>query len=169
MPQFFHDKAVFCFFGKGVTASDFGDYALGEALDGIASYGSEELYGELAFETAKSQGFLGLSAHLDHTSFILQGEYDTQDTETITVLHSHSKYHRSELKQLIVTSATTCEDPLSIWIVFHDDNNSDHKRFHDMVKHVCDCQANQDCTIKGSAASKIYGTPTCMVSQECRF
>ena len=86
-PQFFQDKAVSRFFGDGIQASDFDDHTLGKALDEIAAYGSERLYGELAFEIAQAQGLLGKSAHLDSTSFSLQGDYDKQDTAAIPALN----------------------------------------------------------------------------------
>jgi transposase len=78
-PQFFQTKAIEFLFEEKVCAADFDDHALGKALDEISDYGSSKLYGELAFDVALEQGFLGPRSHLDTTSFSLHGTYEDDD------------------------------------------------------------------------------------------
>lgn len=72
-PQFFQSKAIEQLLGEGIQAEQLDDHALGKALDEIADYGPSRLYGEIAFEIMQEQQLLGAEAHLDSSSFTLQG------------------------------------------------------------------------------------------------
>ncbi len=74
-PQFYASKAVEHLLGQEVSAADLDDHCLGKSLDEASAYGVTKLYGELAFDIAIEEGILGKYAHLDSTSFVLEGEY----------------------------------------------------------------------------------------------
>lgn len=92
--QFFETKPIEILLEEPICASDITDYTLGHALDEIASYGSSQLFGEIAFEIAVSNDLLGQVNHLDTTSLSVHGEYHTNDQEdesaTIEVTYGHS-------------------------------------------------------------------------------
>ena len=70
----------------------------------IVAYGCSELFGEVAFEIALSEGLLHRHAHLDTTSLSVHGQYKKDDeAQTIEITYGHSKDHHSDLKRLHFT------------------------------------------------------------------
>src|SRR3990167_7055113 len=67
--QFFESKPVERLLDEPILSSDLTDHTLGHALDEIATYGSSQLFGEVAFETAIENKLLSNINHLDTTSF----------------------------------------------------------------------------------------------------
>ncbi len=107
-PQFFNSKAISQLFEQAITPEQLDEHALGKALDEIAAYGSSQLYGEVAFEIALEQGLLGDCAHLDSTSFALHGQYEGDEAvEVLEVTQGYSKDHRPDLKQVMLSMATS--------------------------------------------------------------
>jgi len=61
--QFFSDKPVDKLIGAGIVAEDITDDCLGRCLDKISAYGPTQLYANVAFEVAQSEGLLDNSFH----------------------------------------------------------------------------------------------------------
>ncbi len=102
--QFFQTKPVEHLLGAPIKAEDLTDYTLGHTLDQISKYGASELFASVAFETAMEQDLLGMMNHLDSTSFSVRGNYDVQDDPSvIEITHGHSKDHRPDLKQVVLS------------------------------------------------------------------
>ncbi len=135
-PQFFQSKAIEQLLGEGIQAEQLDDHALGKALDEIAEYGCTDLYGEVAFEIGQEHSLLGTEAHIDSSSFALQGEYDTEETSTIEVTHGYSKDHRPDLKQVMLSMAVTGPAELPFWMEPQDGNSSDKASFHETIQRV---------------------------------
>jgi transposase len=77
--HFFEDKPVAQLLGAEIESTHLNDDCLGRCLDKIASYGVTKLYSELAFEIALEKNLLSQRLHLDSTSFVLYGRYDTEE------------------------------------------------------------------------------------------
>lgn len=136
-PQFFESKPVSQLFGKDVNANHFDDHALGKALDEISNYGSSKLFGEIAFEIAVENNLLGPLAHLDSTSISVEGKYDHCTEENVVKLtHGHSKDHRPDLKQVMMSLVVSGKSAVPIWMEPQHGNSSDKKTFHETVKKV---------------------------------
>lgn len=135
-PQFYKSKAIELFFDEPISADDLDDHTLGKALDEISNYGATRLFGELAFGIAQQIGLLGELAHLDTTSFSLQGKYETEETEVIEVKHGFSKDHRRDLKQVVLSLIMTGPANLPIWMEPQDGNSSDKASFHETIRRV---------------------------------
>lgn len=135
-PQFFQSKAIEQLLGEGIQAEHLDDHALGKALDEIADYGPTKLYGEIAFELLQENGLLGSNAHLDTTSFALQGQDETKETATIEVTYGFSKDHRPDLKQVMLSMAVTGPAELPFWMEPQDGNSSDKTSFHETIQQV---------------------------------
>ena len=117
------------------------DKALGKGLDDISSYGSSRLFGELAFDIALENNLLSTLAHLDSTSLSVTGEYDVASQENIVSLtYGHSKDHRPDLKQVMMSLVVSGKSAIPIWMEPHDGNTSDKKSFHETIKRVRDFQ-----------------------------
>ena len=104
---------------------------LGKALDEISEYGASRLFGEIAFEIALENNFLDSSlAHLDSTSMSVEGEYEGENEEgVIKLTYGHSKDHRPDLKQAVMSLVVSGTGGIPIWMEPQDGNSSDKKAF----------------------------------------
>ena len=84
-PQFLDNKPVERLLGKGLTASDFNDDALGRLLDAVSDYGVTPFFSEIALDIGIAEGLLGPSAHFDTTSINVYGEYEVTDQPTSAI------------------------------------------------------------------------------------
>jgi len=147
-PQFFQDKPVDRLIDPKIEAKHLDDHALGEALDEIAEYGTSQLFGEIALEVGIEQQLLGKTAHLDSTSFSVEGEYADlgKGGSGISVSHGFSKDHRPDLKQVMLALCTSGPSDLPIWIEPQSGNTSDKKEFDRIIRRVRDFKAQlKDC------------------------
>lgn len=137
-PQFFESKPVSDLFGKSLAAKDFNDHALGKALDEISAYGSSKLFGEIAFEIALENNLLGELAHIDSTSLSVEGKYDVESVEetVVKLTYGHSKDHRADLKQVVMSLVVSGKGSIPIWMEPKDGNSSDKTSFHETIKKV---------------------------------
>ena len=133
--QFFQTKPIEHLLGVKIKAEDLTDYTLGHTLDQISKYGASELFASVAFETAMEQNLLGVTNHLDSTSFSVQGEYEVQDdTKVIKITHGHSKDHRSDLKQIVLSLVVNGPSAIPIFMEPLDGNSSDKESFHETIR-----------------------------------
>lgn len=134
---FFQGKAVDRLLGKSISAEDLNDDSLGRALDAIADFGAEKLFGNIAFEIAKKRGLLGKSVHLDTTSLSVEGEYLVpKKDDVIDITYGYSKDHRSDLKQFILSLTVTGSASIPIWAESLSGNTSDKTSFHETIEKV---------------------------------
>jgi transposase len=160
--QFFESKPVERLLDEAIESADLTDYTLGHALDEIANYGSSQLFGEVAFETAIEHNLLSNINHLDTTSFTVHGEYEVSKEEgepsVIEVTHGHSKDHRPDLKQVVLSLVVNGPSSIPLFMEPLSGNNSDKTSFHETIKKVREFQKqiNLDQTFKWVADSALY-------------
>jgi transposase len=137
-PAFLQDKAVERLLAEGLKAEDFNDDATGRCLDAIADFGIEKLFARLAFKVILNARLWGKSVHLDTTSLSLYGQYaHAQDDENLPIpKYGYSKDHRPDLKQMILTLATTGPAALPIWMQSHSGNASDQNTLQATAKRI---------------------------------
>lgn len=157
-PEFLRNKPIERLLGKGVAAEDFNDDALGRFLDAVSDYGVTPLFSEIALDIGLAEGLLGRSAHFDTTSINVFGEYAEEEVplqpESLVLeapqaeppfrpAHGHSKDHRPDLKQMVLSLATTGSAAFPVWMESHSGNASDKKvlqagaaRMHDFCKQL---------------------------------
>lgn len=137
-PQFFESKPIERLLGvEGMKAEYLDDHALGKALDEIAEYGASRLFGEIAFEVALENNLLGNLAHLDSTSLSVEGKYDVADeAEVVQLTYGHSKDHRPDLKQVVMSLVVSGSSAMPIWMEPQNGNSSDKKAFHETIEKV---------------------------------
>jgi transposase len=145
-PKFFEDKPVSRLFGEGIKAEHFNDDALGRALDKIYEYGTTKLYSEIGFEIAQERGLLGKTARIDTTSFSLEGDYETEldsndsENQPPLITYGHSKDHRQDLKQVMLSLTCTGPAGFPLWMEALDGNSSDKKNLHDSLEKMAKFQ-----------------------------
>ncbi len=135
--QFFANKPLEKLLGAGLRAEAITDHTLGQALDEIAAYGSSELFAQVAFEIALSEGLLHRHAHLDTTSISVHGQYEQDDSaQAIEITHGYSKDHRPDLKQAVLSLVVNGPSAMPLWMEALDGNSSDKRSFHQTMARV---------------------------------
>ena len=114
-PTFFEGKDVCALIGEGIEAQHLNDDVHGRTLDAIYKYGTTALLAEMANEI--SQEFIPATGrqngHLDTSSLKVCGDYAVEhlypdDTNRPPLpRHGHSKDHRPDLKQLVISLTTS--------------------------------------------------------------
>jgi transposase len=133
--EFFRNKPVDVLIGKGLKAEHFNDDALGRCMDDIHKIGTTRVFCQIAFSLVQELKLLGPTLHLDSTSLALFGEYDSDDRQDAPKpMHGHSKDHRPDLKQVVVSLISTGPAGVPLWYESHDGNSSDKTSFHETIK-----------------------------------
>jgi transposase len=159
MPQFFENKPVEKLIAEGLTPEDITYDTLAATLDDIWEYGESKLYGEVALDIALDNKFLGTLNHLDTTSVSVQGDYNVPDEPGVVKLtHGHSKDHRPDLKQLLISLVVTGDSRFPLWMEALDGNSSDKVNFHETLGRVKTFQEQMkyQSTAKWVADSALY-------------
>ena len=133
-PEFMATKPVELLIGEGLSAEWFNDDVLGRTLDKIYLACPESIFMQI---TAKCRNeYSSRFLHNDTTTMSLQGEYEQEegdlDAVPILITHGHSKDHRSDLKQFVISLIMS--DSLSVFIQTLSGNTSDKTHFREIVK-----------------------------------
>src|SRR6266542_2146159 len=105
VPRFFQHKPTQRLIAPGVEAQHLHDDTLGRALDLLYDYGVTELSSLLA-ATAPRLGLTPTFAHLDRTSFHVDGRYNSTEEPEAEVMHitrGSSRDHRPDLNHVMLT------------------------------------------------------------------
>ncbi len=77
MPEFFADKPVERLIGSGITANDLNQNLFGRNLDEIHEFDVTQFYMRLSAQTVRQLELPCLVAHIDTTSFHVDGDYNS--------------------------------------------------------------------------------------------
>jgi transposase len=105
VPRFFHNKPTYQLISPRVTPAQLNDDALGRALDTLYASGVTELYSLIAATAARRLGLAPRFAHLDSTSFHVDGRYNSDEEPDARVIHitqGYSREHRPDLNQVML-------------------------------------------------------------------
>jgi transposase len=105
VPSFFHNKPTERLIGSGIEAAHLNDDVLGRALEALYSAGVTPLYSLIAAQAAQRLGLTAQFAHLDTTSFHVDGRYNSAETPEAAVVHitpGYSRDHRPDLNQVML-------------------------------------------------------------------
>jgi transposase len=100
VPMFVQNKPTHRLMALGIEAKHLHDDPLGRALDTLSAYGVTELYRLMATTAAYRLGFTPTFAHLDRTSFHVDGRDNSAEDPDMHVMHitrGDSRDHRPEL------------------------------------------------------------------------
>jgi len=141
MPEYMQNKPVDRLIREGLVAADFNDDTLGRALDELQQAGVTEVFAQVAQSAVAVFEIETAYAHLDTSSFSLQGSYvsavaqravDAYDA--VEIRHGYSKENRPDLKQVVVTLITSQASALPLWLEVLDGNSSDKVSFRESVQ-----------------------------------
>lgn len=138
--QFFVGKATEHLLGAGVLAEHLNDDRLGRVLDALYLAGSSQLFMLICLVAARKFGVERKSAHLDSTSFAVEGEY--LETEVvgsaapapISITYGYSRDHRPDLKQFVMNLVCWSDGDIPAFIELADGNQSDKTRFAGLMQ-----------------------------------
>lgn len=105
VPMFFQNTPTQRLIAPGIDAQHLHDDTLGRALDRLYADGVTELYRLLAATAAQRLGLAPTFAHLDRTSFHVDGRYNSAEEPEERVIHStrgSSRDHRPDLNQVML-------------------------------------------------------------------
>jgi len=136
-PRFFEKKATTLLLGEGITADDLNKDVLGRTLDAIYTYGISELYEKIAHKAVSNLGIPIRIAHLDSTSFHVDGVYNSDEEKNEGVVHivkGYSRDHHPELNQVVLNLIVEHQAGIPLIMQAADGNQVDSKAFSGIVK-----------------------------------
>ncbi len=155
MPEYFDDIATERLISDGIEAKHLNQYVFGETLDALAEYGPTELFTGVVHEIIDSLLHGVLRLHYDTTTVSVTGDYDRElNTRLIQLVRGHSKDHRNDLKQFVI-SLVTDQRGIPVFMEPLSGNISDKKTLLRTIKEVRS-SLNTDQTIYHMADSALY-------------
>ncbi len=142
LSRFFENKPLHRLIRPGIQPEFLNDDALGKCLDIIAESDPTSFFANLAFPIANQRKYRRRFARLDSTTFSLEGAYtkggktDQDAPELIKVTYGHSKKHRPDLKQIILSMVNSGDGGFPLWAEPLDGNASDKASFHQTISRV---------------------------------
>jgi transposase len=150
VPSFFQNKPTSRLISPRVVPGQLNDDALGRAVDTLYSYGVTELYSLMAATAAKRLELTPRFAHLDSTSFHVDGRYNSDEEPTEQVIHStrgYSRDHRPDLNQVMLELIVEHQAGIPVLMKPLSGNSSDAQDFGEAVRtHVHQLQTTHGMT-----------------------
>ena len=127
--QFFQGKAIETLLGEGVKPEYLNDDRLGNGLDELYEFGLSEVFLEISLAAAEKFGVKRDVAHLDSTSFHVDGADASPDPDVIEITYGYSRDHRPDLKQFIMNLICVGDGDIPVLMEMASGNQSDKARF----------------------------------------
>ena len=144
VPHFFHNKPISRLIAPGIQASHLNDDTLGRALDTLYAYGVTALYSLSAATAAKRLGLAPGFAHLDSTSFHVDGRDNSDEEPNEHVIHitrGYSRDQRPDLNQVMLDLIVEHQAGIPVLMKPLSGNSSDAQDFGQLIAdHVTQLQ-----------------------------
>jgi transposase len=127
--QFFQGKATEQLLGEGVKPEHLNDDRLGDVLDEVYTAGLSELFLEISLAAADKFGVKRETAHIDSTSFHVDGAYASSEPGVIEITYGYSRDHRPDLKQFMMNLICVGDGDIPVLMEMASGNQSDKTRF----------------------------------------
>jgi transposase len=161
--QFFEGKATEHLIGPGVKPAHLNDSRIGRVLDQLFKQGLTAVFMEVALAAVKRFGVSTKRAHLDSSSFCVQGEYLNSQPEhnaveigaeeqssaikdspkvaaeesaepiPIEITHGYSRDHRPDLKQFTLSLMTSGDGDVPLYLRVGNGNDADKAVFTEVI------------------------------------
>jgi transposase len=150
VPMFFQNKPTQRLIAPGVEAQHLHDDTLGRALDTLYDYGVTTLYSLIAATAAQRLGLAPTFAHLDSTSFHVDGRYNSAEEPEEQVIHitrGYSRDHRPDLNQVMLDLIVEHQAGIPLLMKPLSGNSSDVQDFGQVVtEHIAQLQTTYGTT-----------------------
>lgn len=127
--KFFQGKATEQLLGEGIKAEHLNDDRLGNVLDEVYAAGLSELFLEISLAAAAKFEVKRETAHLDSTSFHVDGAYESSEPGVIEITYGYSRDHRPDLKQFMMNLICIGDGDIPVLMEMASGNQSDKTRF----------------------------------------
>lgn len=137
VPRFFQHKPTYRLISPRVTPERLNDDALGRALETLYAYGVTELYSLLAATAAQRLGLHPAYAHLDTTSFHVDGRYNSAeepDEQVVHITKGYSRDHRPDLNQVMLELIIEHQAGIPVLMKPLSGNSSDAQEFGHVIR-----------------------------------
>src|SRR5262249_36653109 len=137
IPMFFHNKPTHRLLAPEIDANHRNDDTLGRALDTLYEYGVTELCSLIAATAAQRLGLTPTFAHLDSTSFHVDGRYNSgeePDPHVIHITRGYSRDHRPDLNQVMLDLMVEPQAGIPLLMQPLSGNSSDAHEFGQVIK-----------------------------------
>jgi transposase len=137
VPRFFQNKPTYRLISPRVAPEQLNDDALGRTLDTLYDYGVTELYSLIAATAAKRLGLAPRFAHLDSTSFHVDGRYNSDEEPDARVIHitqGYSRDHRPDLNQVMLELIVEHQAGIPVLMKPLSGNSSDAQEFGQVIR-----------------------------------
>ena len=136
VPLFFPHKPTHRLIAPGIEAQHLNDDTLGRALDTLYGDGVTALYSLVAVTAAHRLRLTPRFAHLDSTSFHVDGRYNSAEEPDAHVIHitrGYSRDHRPDLNQVMLDLMVEHQAGIPLLMQPLSGNTSDATDFGDVV------------------------------------
>jgi transposase len=136
VPRFFQNKPTYRLISPRVAPDQLNDDALGRALDTLYANGVTELYSLTAATAAERLGLTPRFAHLDSTSFHVDGRYNRDEEPEEQVIHitrGYSRDHRPDLNQVMLELIVEHQAGIPLLMQPLSGNSSDVQEFGQVI------------------------------------
>ena len=136
VPRFFQNKPTSRLIAPRVAPAQLNDDALGRALDTLYAAGVTELYSLIAATAAKRLGLAPRFAHLDSTSFHVDGRYNSDEEPAEHVIHitrGYSRDQRLDLNQVMLDLIVEHQAAIPVLMKPLSGNSSDTTDFGQLI------------------------------------
>lgn len=140
--SFYENKPIDKLLGENIKSEYLNDYTLGHTLDEIYSYGVTNLFMEVVNEILQENNLYSKFRRIDSTSIYVEGAYEDYPESDLHITHGHSKDHRPDLKQFMVSLSVTGKAELPHYLEVHDGNTSDGKKFPTVIERIQKFESN---------------------------
>jgi transposase len=141
MPQFFHHQLTSRLIAPGIAPEHLHDDALGRALDTLYDYGVTARYSLMAAMAAERLGRAASFAHLDRTSFHVDGRYNSdtiRDAQVVHITRGYRRDHRPDLNQGMLELIVAHQAGMPVLMQPLSGNSSDAQGFGQVVREHID-------------------------------
>lgn len=163
VPRFFQKKPTERLLGAGIAPDHLNDDLLGRALDALYADGVPPLYSLIAVQAAKRLGLTAPVAHLDTTSFHVDGRYNSAeppDAQVIHITQGYSRDHRPDLNQVMLELIVEQQAGIPLLMQPLSGNTNDSVEFGRVItEHVTQLQTAHQVTYL-IAESALYSADT---------
>ena len=129
--HFFKGKATEKLLGEGIKAENLNDDRLGKALDELYEGGLSDIFLAICLQAIYKFEVKQAIAHLDSSSFHVDGQYEMEEEEAgvVKITHGYSRDHRPDLKQFVMNLICLGDGDIPVYMEIADGNQSDKARF----------------------------------------
>jgi transposase len=136
--EFFQGKAIEQLLGTGIKPEQLNDDRLGKALDELYATGLSDLFLSISLQAAQRFAVKIETAHLDSTSFHVDGEYEdtaeNPEPEAVKITYGYSRDHRPDLKQFVMNIICVGDGDIPVFMEIASGNQSDKAKFAGLLQ-----------------------------------